>query len=123
MIFKENNNRILTGQKNVSFALNNSSISNTTGSVFFGFSGENETIQFAFKKGRIYDFNNSYVYDYNPSESFTLSGNISEDYYSYSINEVNIATGKAKNNFKINNFLSSRVPSMSPIFFLIFFVS
>ena len=104
MIFKGNNSRILTGQKNVSFALNNSSISDTTGSVSFGFSGENETIQFEFKKGRVYDFSNSYVYNYSPSESFTLSGDISKDYYSYSINGVNIAAGKTKNNFKIENF-------------------
>lgn len=104
MIFKGSNTRLLTGQKNISFLLSKSSVNNTTGSVHFGFSGEGESIQFIFKKGRIYDFNNKYVHSYSPSEEFILSGDISGDYYNYSINGVDIVTGKNKKNFKIENF-------------------
>ena len=104
MRFEGNNTRKLTEQKSVSFVLNKSSINNLTGDVYFGFSGEGQTLQFKFDKGKIYDPENNYVYSYYPSKNFILSGEISETHYNYSINGVNIIRGKSKGSFKIENW-------------------
>tara|TARA_R100000808_G_C2153489_1_gene163726 strand:- start:1917 stop:3365 length:1449 start_codon:yes stop_codon:yes gene_type:complete len=104
MKFEGNNIRKLTGQKNISFLLNNASISNLTGEVSFGFSGESKSIEFKFSKGKIYDANGYYVHSYDDSSRFSISGDISESYYDYTVDSVSIARGAAKENFKIENF-------------------
>lgn len=88
----------------MSFVLNKSSVNNLTGDAYFGFSGEGQTLQFKFDKGKIYDPENNYVYTYYPSKDFVLSGEISETHYNYSINGTNIIRGKSKNSFKIENW-------------------
>jgi hypothetical protein len=95
--------RKLTEQKDISFLLNKSFISNTTGSVYFGFTGEGKTLQWKFEKGEIRDPENQVVGSYSPSEIFVLSGDISDNYYNYSIDNISIVRGKTKDNFKIEN--------------------
>lgn len=102
--FENNNIRKLTDQKGISFLLSDSSVNNITGDVNFGFNGEGETIEWKFEKGEIFDPDNNYVYSYTPTENFTLSGDISDSYYNYSINGTSIVRGKVKNDFKIENW-------------------
>ena len=109
MQFEGNNIRRLTGQKSMSFLLNNANISNLTGEVSFGFSGENKSIEFKFSKGKIYDANGYYVHSYDDSSRFSISGDISENYYDYLVNAVSIARGAAKEDFKIENFFINTV--------------
>jgi len=101
MKFEGYNSRKLTEQKDISFLLSDSFVNNVSGDVHFGFSGEGQVIQFKFKKGKIYDPTNNYVYSYTPLNKFTLSGDISENYYNYSINGELMAEGMPKNGFKI----------------------
>jgi hypothetical protein len=72
MTFEGSNVRKLTGQKSLSFLLNKLNISNLTGDAYFGFSGEGQTFQFKFEKGKIYDPDNNYVYSYYPSQGLVL---------------------------------------------------
>lgn len=104
MKFEGNNTRKLTGQKQISFLLNNAGVSNLTGDVSIGFSGEGKSMQFTFNKGRIYDTSGYYVHSYDPSLKFSISGDISENYYDYYIDNVIIGRGKAKEDFKIEDF-------------------
>ena len=104
MKFEGNNTRKLTGQKQISFLLNNAGGSNLTGDVSVGFSGEGKSMQFTFNKGRIYDTNGYYVHSYDPSSKFSISGDISENYYDYYIDNIIIGRGKTKEDFKIEDF-------------------
>ena len=54
MIFTENKTRRLTGQKAMSFVLQNAVVKNLDANIFFGFSGEGKALQFGLKKGKIY---------------------------------------------------------------------
>ena len=105
MIFTEDKTRRLTGQKAMSFVLQNTVVKNLDADVFFGFSGEGKTLQFGFKKGKIYDPDGNYVHSYSPQETFLLSGDFSKDYYNYSINEESIARGNLKTILKQKNGL------------------
>ena len=59
MILTGQNSRRLTGQRSVSFLLEDCYLDNTTGSAEFGFSGQGHTIKFKFEDGDIIDFNDA----------------------------------------------------------------
>ena len=85
MTFEGNNIRKFTEQKSASFLLSDSIVNNVTGEAYFGFSGESKSIQWKFKEGKIYDPDDNYIFSYSPSEGFTLSGDISKDYYTHKV--------------------------------------
>ena len=104
MKFTGNNVRKLPGKKELSFILSNVSVSSLNGDVYFGFNGESKTHQFIFDKGKIYDPEGNYVYSYDTNSKFSISGEISENFYDYSINGKSISRGVSKDSFKIENF-------------------
>jgi hypothetical protein len=82
--------RSINVNKNFSFFINGS-ILNTKNISEFGFSGDNGKFSlFEFKSGNILDFNKRNVYSYNPNENFQISGNISNTYINYFINNIPI---------------------------------
>lgn len=103
MLFSGYNYRSIFEQTGLSFNLN-LSINNVTGSGAFGFSGENNQIQFTFQSGRIFDFQNRYVNSYLPQENIKISGDIEGINYSYYINDTPICFDGIKNNFKVQTF-------------------
>tara|TARA_B100000287_G_scaffold423261_1_gene466297 strand:- start:2716 stop:4218 length:1503 start_codon:yes stop_codon:yes gene_type:complete len=104
MKFEGNNARKLPGKKEISFSLDHVFISSLTGEAYFGFSGESKTLQFTFKKGKIFDPSGNYVFSYGTDAEFSVSGQLSENFYDYSINNTSIARGVSKDSFKIENF-------------------
>ncbi|MAF43802.1 MAG: hypothetical protein CMI54_06515 [Parcubacteria group bacterium] len=104
MIFIGTYERKLVKQKSLSFRMNSVSISNVLGEASFGVSGEGNSLELKFKKGKIYDFENNYVSSYDPSSIFEISGDISETLYNYSIDGRSIARGRPKNKFSIEKF-------------------
>ena len=103
MIFSGYNYRSIFEQTGLSFDLN-ISINNLFGSGAFGFSGENNQIKFKFENGKIFDFENRYVYSYLPNQEVNISGDLENTNYSYYINKTPIAFNGVKNNFKIDKF-------------------
>lgn len=103
MIISGYNYRSIFEQTGLSFDLS-CSINNITGSGAFGFSGENNIIQFTFLSGKIYDFENRYVNSYQQNTNFDISGDIENTNYSYYINNNPISFDGVKPNFKIQNF-------------------
>lgn len=78
--------RSLASQKEFSFSLDaiNSSCS---GVSEFGFSGSSGAFPFfLFKDGNIFDFNNNYIWSYNPREVVNFSGNLGSGFVNYFIN-------------------------------------
>jgi hypothetical protein len=100
------NYRSIFEQQGLSFDLT-SSINNLSGSGEFGFSGENNQISFKFNSGRIYDFEDRYVFSYLKDSNFQISGNLDTDTYSYHINDNPVCFNGLKNNFKIKNFYAN----------------
>jgi hypothetical protein len=94
--------RDFTGRENLSFSMKESSV--VDGESSFGVSGEGESLEFKFKGGRIFDFDNVFVGSYVPSDVFEISGDVDGNYYDYLINGESIARGVAKSNFKIEKF-------------------
>ena len=74
------------------------------GSGVFGFSGEGNLFSFKFKKGKIYDPKDRYIFSYSPDNQVNFSGNISESFYDYYINDVIFCKDQSKAPFKIENF-------------------
>lgn len=65
--------------------------SSSSGISEVGFSGSNSSLPiFLFKSGSIFDFNNKYVWSYNPREVISISGNIGSGYINYFINQTPI---------------------------------
>lgn len=105
MTFTGQNIRKLTGQKDMSFLLENCSVNNLTGSGEFGFSDQgSNTIKFRFEQGNIFDFDDVNVFSYIEDTNFTISGDISESTYSYKINDIPVAEGINKNDFELKEF-------------------
>ena len=78
--------RSVASQNILSYSINGN-INNTTGISSFGLSGDNGNLNlFTFRTGKIYDVNNRHVWSYNPSENFTISGNINTGDHHYYIN-------------------------------------
>jgi hypothetical protein len=61
------------------------SVDNLIGSCDFGFSGLNSDLRFKLNKGNIIDPNNRNAYIYTSNEQINISGNISNNLYSYYI--------------------------------------
>ena len=95
--------RSLADREAISYSLE-ASINNITGSGSFGFSGENGTNYFCFKKGRIFDENNVYFASYRPDSKFTISGNISGSKYNYYFNNQPISFKGQCSGGKISSF-------------------
>jgi hypothetical protein len=107
MIFSGQNIRKMTGQKDISFLLQDCSLNNLSGSGEFGFTDGTTTIKFRFEQGNIFDFDNKIVYSYRENNNFTISGDISSTHYSYKItdNESSFIVGAtAKSNFELQQF-------------------
>ena len=105
MTFTGQNIRKLTGQKGISFLLEDCSVNNLTGSGEFGFSDQgSNTIKFRFEQGDVFDFNDVNVFSYIEDDNFTISGDISETTYSYKINNISVAEGIDKSNFELKEF-------------------
>ena len=85
IISGDTNRRMLTSQ-DYSYLLD-FSINNTTGSAFFGFSGQGQRLGFTFDRGRILDPANKYIQSYNPNQTVSLSGNMNSGSYDYQINQ------------------------------------
>jgi hypothetical protein len=97
------NYRSFFEQTGLSFNLT-ASLNNLSGSGEFGFSGQNNQIGFKFNSGRIYDFEDRYVFSYLEDSNFQISGNLDSGSYSYYINNNPVCFNGIKNNFKIKNF-------------------
>ena len=102
MIFSGANYRKLQEKKDYNFFLD-SSITNTSGSAVFGFSGEGEKFAFNFVEGRVIDPSNNYVFSYDTG-SLTISGTVNQGNYNYFINNERINFSGSKNNFLIDRF-------------------
>ena len=86
MIISGSTNRRMLASRDYSY-LFDFSLNNSTGSSFFGFSGEGQTLGFTLNKGRILDPNNKYVGSYRANEDITISGNVNSGAYDYRIND------------------------------------
>ena len=105
MTFTGQNIRKLTGQKSMSFLLEDCSVDNLTGSGEFGFSDQgSNTIKFKFEQGDILDFDDVNIFSYTEGKTFTISGDISETTYSYRINDISVAEGIDKSDFELKEF-------------------
>lgn len=90
--------RSIASQNILSYAVD-LNLDNTTGTAFFGFSGDNTNLNlFTFRTGKIYDINNRHVWSYNPAENLTFSGNINTGDHNYYINNNLICLSTPKNN-------------------------
>ena len=70
---------------NFSFSVTNSTSSGISNLGFSGSNGESLNL-FRFQSGKIFDFNNRYIWGYNPREEINISGNIGPQYLNYFIN-------------------------------------
>jgi len=102
MIFSGINYRKIQEKKDYNFFLS-TSISNTTGSAVFGFSGENQEFAFNFNEGRITDPQGNYVFSYN-SGITEISGNVNKENYNYFINDHRVNLSGTKNDFSVDRF-------------------
>jgi len=97
-INSETKYRSIASQNQLSYVINGN-INNTTGVSNFGLSGDNVNLNlFSFRTGKIYDVNNKHVWSYNPSEEFTISGNITPNNLNYYINDQIVCLSSPKNN-------------------------
>ena len=95
-INSETKYRSIPSQNQLSYVINGN-IDNTTGITNFGLSGDNGNLNlFSFKTGKIYDVNNKHIWSYNPSESFTISGNITSNNLNYYINDKIVCLSSPK---------------------------
>jgi hypothetical protein len=103
MRITENTFRTILQTRKLSFS-KDLNFSTTSGTHYFGFSGDSDSVDFKFESGKIYDSENKLVYTYNELNSFNLSGTIETGSYSYYINGLPICANGSKNNFLINKF-------------------
>lgn len=109
IIDSENVYRSIAGQKEFSFVLEVIN-SNTSGSFNFGFSGvSGEFDLFKFNSGKIYDFNNRYVWSYNPQEQVNFSGNIGENFVNYFINDIPVCLFSPYQSTYYNHFYAKSI--------------
>lgn len=105
MIFSGKNYRTSPKTRALSFSLDNVYLNNS-GSASVGFSGEGNVLKFSFVNNKIFDFDGNYVFSYDVNKPISISGDISKSHYKYSINNNSFVGGKAKNNFKIEKFIT-----------------
>ena len=102
MIFSGANYRKIQETDQFSFFLT-ASLDNVTGSGVFGFSGENQFLDFNFVSGRVIDSQENYTFSYG-TQQFELSGNVSQNYYDYYFNNKLIISSGDKNYFLPDRF-------------------
>jgi hypothetical protein len=96
--------RSIAAQKEFSFVLEAIN-SNSSGIFNFGFSGVSGQFDFfKFASGKIYDFNNRYVWSYNPREEINISGNVGNNFINYFINETPLCLYSPYQSSYFNNF-------------------
>ncbi|MFA5235035.1 MAG: hypothetical protein WC390_11610 [Sulfurimonas sp.] len=80
------------------------SLSNTSGSCEFGFSGQSGVINWDLESGRIYDYNSNYLYSYQSNIETLISGSLSAASNDIWINNNPIYLGQAKSGTNYNYF-------------------
>ena len=95
MIFDGTYEREYTERSKLSWKVRDFKIDNPDGECSFKFLGkdsneENQTLEFNFKQGKVYDFDGVFVNSYTPSDVFEISIDLDENYYNYSINGESI---------------------------------
>jgi len=103
MIFSGNNYLSLSYNTGISFNID-LSVNNDTGIVNFGFSGQNNSLNFKLEDNKFFDSEGRNIYLYRSNQDLNISGNISPANYSYYIDESLIALNAKKTNFTISGF-------------------
>ena len=80
------------------------SLDSVSGSGLFGFSGNNQTFNFKFESGKIFDPESRYISSYQKNKTINLSGNVSGAFYDYYLNKILFCKNGSKNDFEIENF-------------------
>ncbi len=99
--------RSIPGQNEFSFevSIENSTISGISN---IGFSGRSGNLNlFRFNSGQILDFNNRYVWSYNPRENIVISGNIGTGYLNYFINNKPVCLFSPRGAIYYDNFYAN----------------
>jgi hypothetical protein len=99
--------RSIPGQNEFSFevSIENSTISGISNIGFSGGSGNLNL--FRFNSGQILDFNNRYVWSYNPRENIVISGNIGTGYLNYFINNKPVCLFSPRGAIYYDNFYAN----------------
>ena len=103
MQFTGNNNLSLSYQTGLSFELD-ISINNIDNICDIGFTGENKNLNFKFASGTVFDPENRLISFYSSGENVNISGNISQNDYSYFVNGNLLCLNGKKDDFIISGF-------------------
>lgn len=96
--------RSIAGQNEFSFQINVEN-SNVSGISNIGFSGNNQRLNlFKFNSGQIFDFNDRYIWSYNPRDQINISGNIGSGYINYFINDTPVCLFSPRGNIYYDKF-------------------
>lgn len=82
----------------------NPSLSNTSGRCDFGFSGASGVINWKLESGRIFDYNNNYLFSYQANSEVLISGSLSSGSNDFWINNNPIYIGQQKTGNNYNYF-------------------
>lgn len=99
--------RSLANQDDISFNLS-ATFSNATGKCEFGFTGiSGLNSHFTFESGKIYDFDNRYIWSYQQLNSISISGNIVDNKYNYFIDSIPVCLlGNRKSGYYSGFYIS-----------------
>ncbi len=86
-----------------SFAMNGISLTESTGLARFGFSGQNNTLSFSIRSGKLFDPKGCYVHGYNSGDNLSISGNVSTGFFQYYVNNEEFGYF-SKNSFELEKF-------------------
>lgn len=103
--------RSIAAQNEFSFkaVITNSTVSGISN---FGISGDQGNFNlFQFNSGKIIDFNNRYVWSFNPREEINISGNIGSGYINYFINNNPVCLFSPHGDFYYKNFYLDTINS------------
>jgi len=95
--------------------------SNCSGTHYFGFSGESQTVKFKFQSGKIFDPEDRLVFTYNELKNLKLSGDFSTGTYQYYIDDILVCSKGSKSNFIADRFIYE-VESGTTVTFEDFFI-
>jgi len=98
-----NNTLSISEQTGASFLIN-LSLDGINGLCNLGFTGINQSVDFKFTNGKIFDPENKLVYTYNANENLKLSGNINSNGYDYYINDYYLSNISSKSYTKFDRF-------------------
>lgn len=82
----------------------NPSLSNTSGRCDFGFSGQSGVINWKLESGRIFDYNNNYLFSYQANSEVLISGSLSSGSNDFWVNNNPIYIGQQKTGNNYNYF-------------------